>query len=241
MSSLIEEIETVIEPQVRPFCGPLFFARSLESVLGSVIANGSFGLVDTGKKKLLVTCHHVWDEFQKARDIDSELRILVCLDRNSPVVLSGEPIYQDKTLDIATFDMEYLLPACGGRKFYPVHQNPAPQVRKGDLLFFVGYPGLLRCVTHEGVGFGRRRFALNVSNVDGLCFHADISNARILYETKPESGKEGDWLGGISGSPCFLVRQGQLPLLVGFVRNYWMNLLWFTHARSLNQDGTHDV
>src|SRR6266852_1816998 len=61
------ELEFLIEPQVRQFCGPIFFTLSLKSALGNVTNNGSFGLVDTGSKKLLVTCHHVWKEFQERR------------------------------------------------------------------------------------------------------------------------------------------------------------------------------
>ena len=61
------ELEFVVEPQVRQYCGVIYFTRSLERAQGNVTANASFGLVDTGSKKLLVTCHHVWAEFQKAR------------------------------------------------------------------------------------------------------------------------------------------------------------------------------
>jgi hypothetical protein len=64
MFTLIEELTFLIEPQISPICGPLFFTRSLESAVDNVTANGSFGLVDTGQKKLLVTCHHVLEEFE---------------------------------------------------------------------------------------------------------------------------------------------------------------------------------
>jgi hypothetical protein len=59
MFTAIEELEFVIEPQIRGFCGPLFFARSLESAKGNITANGTYGLIDTGEKKLLFTCQHV--------------------------------------------------------------------------------------------------------------------------------------------------------------------------------------
>ena len=128
-------LEYVVEPEVRQFCGPLFFTRSLEIASG-VINNGSFALVDTGSKKLLVTCHHVWDEFQKARDKNPDLKMCVCFDWGPFVVLTIEkPIDEDEKLDIATFDMEPLLAAYGGRKFYPLNHKPPRKVEKGAMVF----------------------------------------------------------------------------------------------------------
>jgi len=90
------ELRFIIEPQISPYGGPLFFALSLGSAVGNVVANGSYGLLDTGKKKLLVTCCHVWDDYQNLRKSDSELKMLICLDRKPPVVLNSiVPIDQD--------------------------------------------------------------------------------------------------------------------------------------------------
>src|SRR3989442_955920 len=108
--------------------------------------------------------------------------MLVCLNKNPPAFLDSNPVDLDKGLDIATFDMEPLLAACRGRKFYQIHQNPPRRVTKGDRLFFTGYPGLLRSTTASGVVFGRRRYAIEVSSVDGLCFHSDISKQKTLFE-----------------------------------------------------------
>src|SRR5208283_1889233 len=119
MFSTDEEIKFVIEPQISPFCGPLCFTRSLKSAVGNVIANGSFGLVDTGTKKLLVTCYHVWEELEK----HPELKMCVFLDRNPSIGAKGvdlnfQPLDQDKHLDLVTFDIEPLLSECRNRTFY---------------------------------------------------------------------------------------------------------------------------
>jgi hypothetical protein len=241
MFTLIEELTFLIEPQISPVCGPLFFTRSLESAVDNITANGSFGLVDTGQKKLLVTCNHVLEEFENRLQNDPELKICVCLDKNPPVLLDlVVPIDRDKRLDLVTIDIERLLPACGARKFYALSQNPAPCVKRGDQLFFVGYPGMWRSTTDEGVFFGRRSYGVNVSSVDDLRFQSDISGANTLFEKEPESSPKAksDWHGGISGSPCFLVQKDWPPQLVGFTNAYSMNLLWFTHIRCLNRDGT---
>jgi hypothetical protein len=242
MFTLEEELKFVIEPQISPCCGPLILTRSLESAVGdNVIANGSFGLVDTGTKKLLVTCQHVWKKFQDEHDKDTNVRMCVWLDRKQFVVFDQQdPIDQDAGLDIATFDIAPVLAACGEREFYHLGRNPAPRVARGDRLVLKGYPGIARSATAEVVDFGTMIFACEVSDVSGLKVVADLSNATTNYYEpparlpKPETSQHG----GISGSPCFLV-QGDRPVrLVGFVTADWQNSLWFTHARCLNSDGT---
>lgn len=225
------ELEFVIEPQVRKFCGPMFLSRSLETAMGDVTANGSFGLVDTGNKKLLVTCYHVWDEFRKGRDKNSDLQMCICLDQRNPVVFAPEePLGEDRELDIVTFDMEPLLEACGGRTFYPLNQKPARKVAKGDVLFFIGFPGNLRCVIDGALGFGRSPYALRAHSMDNMRFYSDVSNVI----------KQSEQFGGISGCPCFVVQEDKPIRLAGFATSKWKEFLVFTHARCLNHDGTID-
>ena len=242
MFSIADELKFVIEPQISPFCGPLFFTRSWESAVGdNVIANGSFGLVDTGLKKLLITCHHVWEKFQAERRNDSKVRMCVWLDQKQPVVFGQQvPIDHDESLDIATFDITPVLAACGGRKFYPLHQNPAPRVAKGDRLVLKGYPGVARSATVEGLDFGTTIYACEVSDVSGLRVMADLSKAAKKFFGPPVRIPEPETSphGGISGSPCFLVRDARPVRLVGFVTADCLDILRFTHASCLNPDGT---
>jgi hypothetical protein len=226
----LDDLKLVVEPEVRQFCGPLYFARSLESASG-VINNGSFGLIDTGRKKMLVTCHHVWNDFQKAQQQNPELKMLVCLDSGPFVVLDAEkPLGEDKKLDIATFDMEPLLGACGGRKYYPLNQKPPRKVERGAVLFVVGFPAHFRTVKDIHLSYGRQAIAMVVAdcNHDGSKFISNITSLNLT----------SDQLAGISGSPCFLGRENFPIQLVGFVTEAAMNILHFTHARCLSPDGT---
>jgi hypothetical protein len=244
MFSIVEELNFVIEPQISPYCGPLIITHSLESAAGdNIITNGSFGLVDTGKKKLLVTCHHVWKKFQEERLKDSNVRMCVFLDRKQAKAIvfdQQDPIDQDAGLDIATFDMAPVLAACMEREFYPLNRNPAPRVTKGNRLVLKGYPGIARAAAEEGLDFGVMTYACEVSDVSGLKVVADLSKATMKYyeppvrTPKPETSPHG----GISGSPCFLVRDNRPVRLVGFATDDWQNSLWFIHARCLNPDGT---
>src|SRR5436309_13690454 len=101
MFSTDDEIEFWIEPQINPYRGPLFIPRSLESPVGdNIITNGGFGLVDTGRKKLLVTCQHVWKQFQDEHSQHSNVRMCGCLDQHCPLhVHQKDPIDQDSKPD----------------------------------------------------------------------------------------------------------------------------------------------
>src|SRR2546425_2396105 len=106
MFSTVDEIKFWIEPQINPYRGPLFITRSLESPVGdNIITNGGFGLVDTGKKKLLVTCQHVWKKFRDEHNQDSNVRMCVCLEQHGPVVFDqNEPIDQDSNLGVCYYN-----------------------------------------------------------------------------------------------------------------------------------------
>jgi hypothetical protein len=242
--STVEEVQFVLAPQINPYRGPIFFDRSGKSAAGdNVITNGGFGLVDTGEKKLLVTCHHVWKAFQDENFADPNVRMCVCLDRNCPVVFApSRPIDYDEILDIATFDMEPVLAACAEKKFYPLKQNPAPRLSKGDRLILLGDQGIFRSGTVQGLEFGVTTYAVEVSSVDGLRFHSDISKMKMRYVRSPAREPGSNPHGGISGSPCFLVRRNRPCQLVGFVTGHWTvqktDYFCFTHARCLSVDGT---
>ena len=236
------ELQLLIEPQISPYCGPLFFARSLVSAAGdNVIANGSFGLVNTGKKKLLVTCRHVWEGYQTERQKDSSLRMCICLDRGNPVGFDKrEPSDQDASLDIVTFDMAPFLAACVGCRFYSLHQNPPPRVVKGNRIVLKGYQGIFRLATADSLGFGSTTYSIKVSDVSGMRLVASLFKTKQKFLMSPirKSGPETNHHGGISGSPCFLVEKSRPPRLVGIVTEYGQDSLWFTHVGCLNPDGT---
>jgi hypothetical protein len=230
----------LIEPEIRPFCGPLYFSRSLTSPVGNVTANGSFGLVDTGRKKLMVTCCHVWEEFLTAKEQCPEFEMFLCFLQPHPVILkSKEPLDFDRRLDLATFDVEDLIPVLGDSRFYAFRPEAAPKPSIDDRFLFIGYPGIFRLERQSEIQFGRVPYATMISSVDDARFHADISQAR--YD-EPELKNQPRPHGGISGSPCFRVRPDRPAQLFGFATGHIggksLDHLCFTSARCLNPDGS---
>jgi hypothetical protein len=232
------DLEFLVDPKIRPCCGPIFFARSLANDQGeNVMANGSFGLVDTGKRKLLVTCQHVWAAFDTARLQHPGMRLCVCLSSNSIVTLHPiEPIDQDERLDLASFDMAPFLDQCEESTFVPFDSDHVPPVCKGDPLAFVGFPGHIAAQTSIGAKFNRTLHATFAYDVTDRCVIADVS--RLKPKEKQGNDKKNADYGGISGSPCFVVRHNISLELVAFATSHGLDVLRFTLARYLNGDGT---
>lgn len=234
----ITELKEVFGPIIQPCCGPIYFATSLESAVGTDDANGSFGLLDTGTKKVLVTCNHVIEDFA-ALSTQKKAWLGVCLEEGQPVVLDlGSLIDRDAELDLAVFDMEPLLRFCRGREFYNLHLNPPPLVKRGDGLVFHGYPGERRKGKATGLEFGRFTFAVTASDVTSHQILADVSY--VMRQTVGGT-PVNDPYGGISGAPAFLRRAGVKPsfaAIVTSVAQRGMNLMRFTSASCIRADGT---
>jgi len=231
------ELLHFVGPQIQPFCGPLYLATSLKSAEGTIEASGSFGLVDTGERKVLVTCDHVLEEFEALRREKSELVMGVCLDRGNPLVLKPDWLIDRNTmLDLVTFDAGPLLDACQGRQFYELHRRPPPKLSKGDKLVLHGYPGGRRVGSASGLEFGRVTFDLSVADASEFRFVADVSNVMRIEPNRTPA--LADPYGGASGSPVFLRKPDAFLRLAGFTISYGLNMLTFTHASCLRPDGT---
>jgi len=225
----------MIEPEVRKYCGPLFFTTSLHTPSGNVLHNCSFGLVNTGERKLMVTCHHVWSEFKKIRSDVRELMFGVCLDMPRPIVIDADSLLvdEDRRCDLVTFNMETLLEICaaGGLEFYDLYQNRPPKIHVGEVLYLIGFPGKGRQDAEDSIGFSRQPIGVQATEVGKFGFYADVGNLEKHVED----------FGGISGSPCFLLRENKPIRLVGFTTGYApnsMSRLSFTYVGCIKPDGT---
>jgi hypothetical protein len=237
------EVDTLflVVPKIKPSCGPLFFTRSLEKAVCNVTANGSFGLVDTGEKKLLVTCWHVLEEFRNQLCDESDLKICACLAQSkNPVVLDLKNLIdEDRRFDLATFDMEPMLSVCEGRVFFPLNCGHIHLVKKGNRLAFVGYPAMHRSETDDGIYFGTTPHVVVAQDVSDYALIAETSRV-MNVERKLLSEQHENPYGGVSGSPCFLVQKNLLVHPVAFVTEHHkgLQILKFTSAKCLNPDGT---
>ena len=248
------QIKNQILPLIKSACGPLYFATSLEKGKGIVVDSGSFGLVGTSKKDLLVTCYHVWNGFLNKRKEIPSLKLCACLDDKYPVSIctlpdgtETEPIDKDEKLDIAVFDLEPFRGYCGQNKRCAIlNSEPQIQIKDKDAVGIVGHPGRFRVEVEQGIAFGREPYVGFISSRSGYKFFVDFTNVmdfdRNLLIKKWD--REHTVTRGISGSPCFSIHANYQTSLIGFVTDHvgWEsvpeNYVQVTTSNCKNEDGT---
>lgn len=231
----------MIEGPMLQHCGPIFFYQS--SPL-SVCRNGTFGLVDTGTKKLLVTCAHVWTGYQKLRKKKRNLNLAILVGTGRPIHLSYDPLHLDEKLDLATWDMAPLMSEFAHRQFFPISNQRLPPLIPKTVLATIGYMGKGRGreVSPEGANFAYNFSGMSVSGTDQTATYilADMTTTKRF-------GRDGNRMrrlklyGGLSGSPVYLLQPNYKLKLVGFITDCVFGQLKMTHVACLNQDGTVGV
>ena len=92
------------------FCGQIFVAPALNSYPEQMIGNGTYALIDTGKKRVLVTCCHVWDEYEKHHDVNPEAIIAISLGDGNSCFAFRNPnnhlVSIDRDLDLVALEFE---------------------------------------------------------------------------------------------------------------------------------------
>ena len=231
----------VIEGELLLYSGPIVFLREGQPKPLNAESNGTFGLVDTGTKKLLVTCSHVWDGFWDYKQVNPSARMGVLLGAGTPVLLPEKPpIACDRDMDLAAFDVEELLPYFTQRKFFPVQSFPIRQVREKDIVAFLGYPGKGKRLSEYVGDFQYSSFGFSVTSVGkhGFVIHHGEGKRHMV----DNSGRTIDdfELKGISGSPCYKLSSSLKPSLVGFVKEGKTTdgSIFVAHASFIQFDGT---
>jgi hypothetical protein len=234
----------VDEAAMLQHCAPIFFLPSPTSGPSAIAANGTVALLDTGEKKLLLTCFHVWDEFRNYRQ-EVPGGCLCAVFNNylqQPTFIPDEALIDaDADLDLAVFEARPDTWSMGYKRFYRIDRWPIPKAKKGDPIAFVGFPGASR-KTDQGIGdFGTAMFGLTVT---------DVSERKLIIAPMPGDEQhlvdnEGRELppfdvGGLSGTPAYVRDSKARLLLVGFVQmgRTTSDALFLVHAAFLNRDGS---
>lgn len=238
-SQLIGDIDQtfMVEGHLLLHCGPIFYYRTVPFMC--VCGNGTYGLVDTGKKKLLVTCAHVWTGYQEAQAQQNlaGLNLAILVGTKQPLHITHEPLCVNEQLDLATWDMEPLMSEFTDRQFYSIPNQKLPPLKPKDVLASIGYTGEGREVFPLGVDFRYHFSGLSVSDTSGPIVMANMSTSKMF-------GRDGrripapEHFGGVSGSPVYVLQQQFVLKMVGFVTSSGLDALRITHISCLSQDGT---
>jgi hypothetical protein len=237
------------------YCGPIFVAPSLNSYPEQMIDNGTCALVDTGQRRVLVTCCHVLDEYEKQHDANQETILAMALGEGYSCISFKNPkrhlLDADQDLDLAVLEFDpkdINIPHT--KNWFKVSEWPIPNVTNGEHIVFVGFPGAWRTAKGIEYGCGCAAIPLVVTDTNArtiACFR-DSTNEQVLNDMK-------DCLGGISGSPAYRLTDRGDFRLVGFAkagpeksgssaRKYHaqagspLPAVLFTHASFVQRDGT---
>ena len=237
------------------YCGPVFVAPALKSYPEQMIGNGTYALIDTGKKHLLVTCCHVWDEYEKYHDNDLETVLAVSLgDGDSSIAFKNPKSHLvdiDRDLDLVVLEFDPKeIPVSHNKSWFRISEWPIPRIEKGRYIATLGFPGDWRRTAGVECVFRRVAIPLSVTDVNEktIAAFSDEENNQVLNDMK-------DSLGGISGSPAYRLNERGELCLVGFAkagteksdapnRKYQsspdspLSAIFFTHANFLQPDGS---
>jgi hypothetical protein len=237
-SQLKEKLVQQLSDELFRFCGPIFIAPELNSYPNQMIAAGTYALIDTGEKRLLVTCCHVWDEYEKHHDKNSKVILAVSLGEGESCIAFQNPkshrIAIDRDLDLVVFEFEpeeIKIPHNKG--WFNISDWPIARIEKEDHIVTMGFPGAWRKTSHAECNFRCVAMPFAVSDVSNTGFAAfsDGKNNQVLNDMKNS-------LGGISGSPAYCFNTNRELRLVGFAKSGSEMAVFFTHASFLQPDGS---
>lgn len=237
------------------FCGPIFVAPALDSYPEQMIGNGTYALIDTGKRRLLVTCSHIWDEYEKHHDANAETILAISLGDGRSNIAFKDPknhlVDVDRDLDLLVLEFERHEPRVPHHKsWFPISDWPISRVAKGEQVVTLGFPGAWREAAGVECYFRYVAIPFGVTDVSDrtIAAFADGRNDQVLNDMRNS-------LGGISGSPAYSVNANGKLQLIGFAksgvesadapdRRYQTSpdsplpAVLFTHASFLQPDGS---
>lgn len=172
---------------------------------------GTFSLIDAGDCRVAVTCFHVVESLNRAREVegDAELVGYVSFAQGLIELFGYKLIDGDPNLDIAIFIGNGDSLEIPGRRFIDFQGCYCGDVSQGEPILIVGYPGAGASVTPVLADFGYMHLLLPVSSVSDhrLVLANEQGTREFEYFDDPHK-KEID-LGGLSGSPAFVLRNGR--------------------------------
>jgi hypothetical protein len=237
------------------YSGPIFVAPALNSYPKQMIGGGTYALIDTGKRRLLVTCCHVWEEYEKHHDANPEAILAISLGDGNSCVKFNNPknhrISIDRDLDLVVLEFEpEEIKVSHKKSWFKISDWPIPRIEKGNHIVTLGFPGAWRRTAGVICIFKRVVIPFAVTDVSkyGIAAFSDGKNDQVLNDMKNS-------LGGISGSPAYRLNVNRELCLVGFAklgvetddapnRKYQTSLnsslpaVFFTHASFLQPDGS---
>jgi hypothetical protein len=253
----IAEFVGLLSKDMLTVCGPIFIVPGITTYPAQMINNGTFSLIDTGERRLLVTCHHVWQAYLNCRAENTDAALGINLGDGDASIAFTFPERQlidaDQDLDLAVFDFERSQVRVNKvqmnhqKNWFPISHWPIPKAGEGEYVALMGFSG--KRIVKEGMlcTFRTQVLPLKISGIGHKQIYIlnEGENVEVFNDIK-------SYLGGLSGCPAYKLGANGASL-VGFVKSgfkqsgeenkisddsVFSGSLSLTHACFLQRDGT---
>lgn len=230
-----------------PFTVPLLIFPRQDSKPSDLINGGSGALICTGKRNLLITCNHVFVEYETQKEMHDDAVLVAGRGDGQKFIRVNDfcLVSRDPGLDLVVmeFECEALLDGTS-KRFFKARNWPPKKVAAGDTLHVVGFPGVHNVESHGGTARTLHAtiftdFVTSVS--DRHCVLADEESVRVQKVFTAGLPKLGP-LGGISGAPAFVSVGNEFEFAgIAYEAGEGTNATVFiNHAAYLKADGELD-
>ena len=130
-----------IASKLLPHVVPLFLLPSRKAKPSDVICSGSGALVDTGTRKILITCEHVWATFIDHRE--KHPASVICMSTGQSIhEINDLPLLSiNKEQDVAILDLaDGQILKNSTKEFCTTDSWPPPRPKVGEALVAIGFP-----------------------------------------------------------------------------------------------------
>jgi KTSC domain len=174
-----------------PHVGMAIIVPPPPSTPADIISNGTMTFVDTGTKKLLITCDHVFREFEYRRQEVPGTRLAITGANGGVADVSDATLIDidDKHLDVAILESPSGSDrvAAIGKQYFAITSWPAVPPSRGEEVGIVGFPAIWRAASHRGLEVPFLRILEPAASVSPLIYGMDIPDdlAAVIYAAQP--------------------------------------------------------
>lgn len=199
-------------------------------------------LISTEQRHVFVTCFHVLQRLEQMRTKDPSAQMAAYMGVNGRTVeLTGFRLLDsdERSLDVAVFRRQEDRIILPGLEFFDYSSSYVADPVQGDLISIVGYPAVNITVTRNKGLFGFMHLGLPVSSVspNRIVLADEHGSREFVHYDDPAC--RGISLGGLSGSPAFVHREGEARF-VGIVTegSDKDQTVFISRLGCINADGT---
>lgn len=205
----------------RPYVSMFFFAPSDNLSPQSLRFNGTAAFVDTSVKKIVVTNAHVYRRFKELKQSEPSLSMFLTGSVPNKVLELREEYLIDeggKHVDVAVFSFPKPEQVNDiGKEYFNAVPWPPKRPAPGVTATILGFQGTHRRPTDDSLKISLTLIRDNISaSSDRHLTLVDEDAARISVKVNPNLDDLGP-LGGMSGSPVFIMGEDGYACIVGFL------------------------